>query len=114
MDLKLKINVRNVDVEWENRTAVSAIMNKLSAVKKMTMTRKGGRQVGSLGISIPRNDRNIITSPGDIAYDGSNLIFFLGEEDVSITKLGHIRGSSESAIKNMLAPGTLRVELFEG
>ena len=114
MDLKLKIAGRKVEVEWENRSAVSAIMNKLSSVKKISMTKKGICQMGALGISVPRNDRSLITNPGDIAYDGTNLVIYMGEDDVSVTKLGHIRGSSESAIKNLLAPGSINVELFEG
>ncbi len=113
-DLKIKIANRNVDVEWENKSAVQAIMNKLSAVKRMPMSRNGIRQVGSLGIPVPRNDRNLMTKPGDIAVSGDNLVLFAGEDDVSCTKLGHIKGASESSIKNLLAPASLMLELYEG
>ncbi len=114
MDLKLKIQNRAVNVEWENRSAVGAIMNKLSSFKRIRMEKKGTRQLAPLGISIPRNDRNMITSPGDIGYDGTNLVFYTTEEDISCTKLGHIAGCSESQIKNMLSPGSLTLELYEG
>ncbi len=114
MDLKMKIQNRNVDVDWENRSAVSAIMNKLSAFKRIRMEKKGTRQYATLGISMARNDRNMIVSPGDIGYDGTNLIFYTTEEDISCTKLGHITGCSESQIKNMLSHSGLTLELYEG
>ena len=46
--------------------------------------------------------------------DGIHNLVFLGEAAVSCTKLGEIKGMSESSIKNLLTPGTLRLELFEG
>ncbi len=113
-ELKIRIANRDVPVEWENTSAISAIMNKLSSIKRITMTKNGIRQMGSLGISVPRNDRNFFSKPGDIAIQGDNLVFFAGEDDVSCTKLGHIKGWSESQIKNALAPGSIAVELREG
>ena len=114
MDLKMKIQNREVAVDWENRTAVSSLMNKLSAKKKISMSRSGSRQVGNLGISVPRNDRAFIAQPGDIGVmNGTYLVFFMEEDDVSCTKLGHFTGVSETSVKNMLSPGALSVELYE-
>ena len=114
MNLKIKIANREVPVQWDNQSAVNAIMNKLSANKRIPMAKNGDRQIGELGISIPRNDRALIVKPGDIAVmDGSKLVIFAAEDDVSCTKLGHISGWSESQIKNTLTPGGITVELFE-
>ena len=114
MDLKIRLQGKLIETEWENRTAISAIMNKLSALKRLSLTKNGIRQVCSLDISVPRNDRQINTKPGDICVENGKLVFFLGEAAVSCTKLGEIKGMSESSIKNLLTPGTLRLELFEG
>ncbi len=113
-DLKIKIANREIPVEWENRSAIQAIMNKLSAVKKIPLKKDGMRQVGNLGISAPRNDRNMLTKAGDIVLQNDGFAIFMGEDDVSATKLGHIKGYSETQIKNLLAPGSLMMELHEG
>ena len=114
MELKIRIAGRVLSVEWENRTAVSAIMNKLSSLKRIQLSKNGIRHMGNLDISVPRNDRSFITSPGDIAIESGKLVFFSGEDDVSCTKLGHITGYSESQIKNLFTPVSLNLELFEG
>ncbi len=114
MNLKIKIANRDIPIEWENQTAVKAIMNKLSSVKKLSLSKNGVMQSGGLGISVPRNDRSLITKAGDIAVQGDKLVIFSGEDDVSCTKLGHINGLSESQIKNLLNPGSIAVELYEG
>ena len=114
MNLKIRIQGKSYDVDWTNQSAVMAIMNQLSSTKKIPMTKNGITQAGSLGISIPRNDRSTIVNPGDIVYSGGNLVIYTGSDDVSCTKLGHIRGCSESQIKNMLTPSSLNLELYEG
>lgn len=112
--LKIRIMGREVPIEWENQGAVQAIMNKLSAQKRINISKNGIAQSGSLGISVPRNDRNLLTKPGDILLQGDKIVIYSGAGDVSGTKLGHISGFSESQIKNMLAPGSLAMELYEG
>ena len=115
MELKMKIGNRAVDVEWENRTVVSAIMNKLSSKLRITMSRSGNYQIGNIGFSLPCNDRAFIVQPGDICIkSGGKILIYMEEDDVSCTKIGKIKSASESMIKNMLNSGSLTVELFEG
>ncbi len=112
--LRMRIMGRDVQVEWENPTALQAITNKLSTLQRLVLSKKDIRQITRLSISVPRNDRSFITSPGDIVIqDGNNLVIFLGEQSVSATKIGHLSGYSETQIKNMLSPGSLRLELYE-
>ncbi len=112
--LRMKIMGREVQVEWENNTVLSAITNKLSTFKRLQLTKKDIRQIARLSISVPRNDRSFITSPGDIVIqDGNNLVIFMGETNVSATKIGHLSGYSETQIKNLLTPGSLKLELYE-
>ena len=85
----------------------------MSAKTRITLNKNGIRQVGTLPISVPRNDRRIQANPGDIVIENGKLVIFLGDADVSCTKLGHMSGYSETQIKNMLAPGSLAMELME-
>ena len=39
MDLKIRLQGKLIETEWENRTAISAIMNKLSALKRLSLTK---------------------------------------------------------------------------
>ncbi len=113
-NLKIKIKNHDVPVSWENMSAVGAIMNKLSSVKKFQMTKNGIKHIGNIGIPVPRNDRAFNARPGDIAIQDGNLVIFSGEDDVSCTKLGKISGYSETQIKSLLSSGSINVELYEG
>ena len=112
MGLIMKFRGQEIPIEWENQTAINTIIQKNSSVIKMRMEKKGGGSAGNLGISIPRNDRNMITRPGDIIYKDGQLVVCLGEESVSATKLGHIK-YPETQVKNMFAPASLQVEFWE-
>ena len=113
MGLIMKIRGQEVPIEWENQSAIGTIIQKNSSVIKMKMEKSGIESAGKLGISVPRNDRNMITRPGDIIYKDGQMVVCLGEETISATKLGHIKSYSETQIKNMFAPSGLQVELWE-
>lgn len=114
MNLKIRIQGKSYDVDWSNQSAVMAIMNQLSSAKKIPMTKNGMTHAGSLGFNVPRNDRAMIVQPGDIVYSGGNLVICTGSDDMSCTKLGHIRGCSETQIRNMFNPASVNLELYEG
>ena len=55
-------------------------------------------KVGSLGIKLPRNDRQTTTGPGDIIlYQGHNLVIYYDTNSWNFTKLGKIDNVSQSA-----------------
>ncbi|MBO6215251.1 MAG: hypothetical protein J6N76_06915 [Lachnospiraceae bacterium] len=114
MELRIKIQNMEIPVEWENHSAVNTIIQKLSSVLRIQMSKKGTEQIGPFNITVPRNDRSIIAQPGDIAIRGGNqLVLFAAEDDVSVTKLGHIKNYSETQIKNLLSPSSMQLEFFE-
>lgn len=52
-------------------------------------------KVGSLGFSLPRNDQQITTSPGDIIlYQGNSFVIYYDTNSWSLTRLGKIDGVS--------------------
>lgn len=52
-------------------------------------------KVGSLGISLPRNDRQTTTGPGDIIlYLGNNLVIYYDTNSWNFTRIGKVDGVS--------------------
>ena len=59
--------------------------------------------MGEIGISIPSDDKQLTTIPGDIVlYSDDKLVVFYGSNSWSYTKLGKITNKTESELKNML------------
>ena len=52
-------------------------------------------KVGSLGFSLPRNDRQTTTSPGDlILYQGNSFVIYYDTNSWNFTRLGKVDGVS--------------------
>lgn len=71
-------------------------------------------KVGSLGFSLPRNDVQTTTGPGDlILYQGSSLVIFYGTNSWSYTRLGKVDGVStrEQMLALLGGPGDVTVTL---
>ena len=98
----MKINDVPVSVEWEDNETVKALAKKLPLTVKMSMY-GGFEQVGSLGRSLPRNDKRITTNPGDIVlYSGNQIVVFYGSNTWAYTKLGKITGKTQSELFDLL------------
>ena len=100
--MHMKINEVPVSVEWEDNETVKALTEKLPISVKMSMY---GRfeQVGSLGRSLPRNDKRITTHAGDIVlYSGNQIVVFYGSNTWAYTKLGRITGKTQSELADLL------------
>ena len=71
----------------------------------------GFEQVGSLGQSLPADDVQMETEPGDIVlYNGDNVVIFYGSNSWDYTKLGHIDGKSAKELEEILGDGDIEVE----
>lgn len=69
-------------------------------------------KVGSLGISLPRNDRPTTTGPGDlILYQGHNLVIYYDTNSWNFTRLGKIDNASQADLKAALGKGDVTVTL---
>lgn len=69
-------------------------------------------KVGSLGIRLPRNDKQTTTGPGDIIlYQGHNLVIYYDTNSWSFTRLGKINNASQADLKAALGKGDVTVTL---
>jgi len=69
-------------------------------------------KVGPIGTTLPRNDEQISTVPGDlILYQGRYFVIYYGRNSYSLTRLGKIDNVSESGLKAALGDGDVTVIL---
>lgn len=65
-------------------------------------------KVGSIGTTLPRNDEQITTEPGDvILYLGSNITIYYDTNSWNFTRLGRIRDVTD--LKSKLGEGTVEI-----
>ena len=111
--LLLSIDDIQVEVDWEENESVAAL-RELVAFNPfpIQMSMYGGfEQVGSIGQSIVRNDKQIKTSYGDIVlYSGDQIVIFYGSNSWSYTRLGHI-DLTQQEMKDLLGGGDVSITL---
>lgn len=72
-------------------------------------------KVGPIGTTLPRNDEQISTGPGDlILYQGRYFVIYYGRNSYSLTRLGKIDNVTESELKAALGDGDVTVTLSLG
>ena len=103
--MKMRIGETPVEVQWEENESAEA----LQALAKdeplvIEMSMYGGfEQVGAIGTSIPRNDKQTTTSAGDIVlYSGNQIVVFYGSNSWAYTRLGKITDKSAAELKELL------------
>lgn len=112
--ITMRIDNEVVDVTWEDNESVKALAEIAyeSPVTIESSMYGGFEQVGSIGTSLPINDVNMKTKPGDIVlYSGSNMVVFYGSNSWSYTMLGHIENKSEEELTDLLGSGDVTITL---
>ena len=115
-EMRMLIDGKEVSVEWKDNESVDAL-RKLAASGglEVNMSMYGGfEQVGSIGHSIPRNDKQTTTSAGDIVlYSGNQVVVFYGSNSWAYTRLGRITDKTSDELAGMLDSGdvVLRFEV---
>ena len=67
-------------------------------------------KVGSIGSSLPRNDKSITTKPGDvILYQGNQITIYYDVNSWNFTKLGEVQGIEPSELKAILGDSNVSV-----
>ncbi len=116
--MKLRINETEIEVLWEDNESVSALRELAKhAPLTIQMSPYGGfEQVGPIGQSIPRNDVQTVTEPGDLVlYSGNQIVVFYGSNSWAYTRLGKIRGLNPSSLTELLGSGAVTLTFsFEG
>ena len=70
----------------------------------------GFEKVGQLDTELPRNDEQISVSAGDvILYQGNSVTIYYDTNSWSFTRLGKVKGLTESEIKDILSADSVEV-----
>ena len=100
-------------VKAENNSSSEALLQLLEAGDiTISMHDYGSfEKVGPLGTTIPRNDEDITTVPGDvILYQGNQVTIYYDENRWNFTRLGHI-DMDQDELKSILGSGDVTVIL---
>ncbi len=94
-EMKMIVNVNGAEFRatLENNSTANALSNILKdgALSLRLRDYGGFEKVGSLGRSLPTNNKQITTRSGDIVlYQGNQIVMFYGSNTWSYTMLGHI------------------------
>ncbi len=114
-EMKLIIDGTEVSVDWENNESVDELRELVSAGGlEIPMSMYGGfEQVGSIGQTIPRNDKQTTTKAGDIVlYSGNQIVVFYGSNSWTYTRLGRITEKTDEELAELLGNGDVII-MFE-
>ena len=110
----MMIGDTKVNVDWEDNQAVEALMNMAEdGDVTIQMSMYGGfEQVGSIGQSLPRDDKQTTTSSGDVVlYSGNQMVVFYGSNSWSYTRLGHISDKNTEDMTDLLSNGDVTITI---
>ena len=112
-DMQMMIGETPVTVAWEDNASVEALKTLAAEGLTIEMSMYGGfEQVGSIGQSLPRDDRQTTTNSGDIVlYSGNQLVVFYGNNSWAYTRLGHITDQTSEQMKALLGNGDVTITL---
>ena len=112
-DMQMMIGENPVTVAWEDNASVEALKALAAEGLTIEMSMYGGfEQVGSIGQSLPRDDRQTTTTSGDIVlYSGNQLVVFYGSNSWAYTRLGHITDQTPEQMKALLGNGDVTITL---
>ena len=112
--LSLMLGETKVNVDWQDNESVSALKELVKdAPLVIQMSMYGGfEQVGRIGSSLPRSDKEMTTKSGDIVlYSGNQIVVFYGSNSWAYTKLGHITDQTEQGMRDLLGNGDIKLTL---
>lgn len=113
-EMTFKINGEEVNVKWEDNESVRALAELATDGPVIVNASKYGgfEQVGGLGSTLPSNDVDTTTGPGDIVlYSSNSIVVFFGTNSWAYTRLGHIEGKSQDELKDMLGGSSVEIEI---
>ena len=110
--MNLMIDNTVVPVSWEQNASTEELKKLLPLTINMSMY-GGFEQVGSIGHSLTRNDKQTTTQYGDIVlYSGNKIVIFYGSNSWSYTRLGHIN-LSQQEMTDLLSHGDVTIKITE-
>ena len=112
--IKIKVNSNVLEVKLEDNEATKSLVERLkNGDISVNANEYGGfEKVGNLGFSLPKNDKSITTSAGDIVlYQGNQISLFYNSNSWSYTKLGKVQNISSRELKDILGSGNVTLIL---
>lgn len=112
--LYLTINGTKISATFEDNSSAQALKEKLAESDVVVDAHDYGsfEKVGDLGFSLPRNDTQITTTPGDlILYQGNQFTIYYDENSWNFTKLGHVDNMTQEELKKLLGDGDVTITL---
>ena len=106
--IKITVSGKTLPVKIEDNEATKALV---AALRKASITYEardygGFEKVGSLGLTLPANNSQITTQPGDvILYSGNQIVLFYGSNSWSYTRIGKMQYGSLDELKSFLKAG---------
>ena len=114
MDINITISGKTLPVHLVDNSATRELV---AALQQGPITYEaddygGFEKVGALGRSLPTDNRQITTEPGDvILYSGNQIVLFYGSNSWSYTRLGRIEYQSLEELKDFLKAGKGRISV---
>ncbi len=115
--MNLKVNSHNLTVELVNNSSTEALIALLKEAPITYEAQDYGNfeKVGDIGHTLPQNNEQITTEPGDIIlYQGNNVCIYYGVNSWNFTRLGKIKNVGATELKNILGSGDVTVTLSLG
>jgi hypothetical protein len=115
-EMKIKIEITS---DSGSHTLTATLADNSSARAFYELLQKGSitvsmpdygsfEKVGSLPASLPRNDTQITTEPGDIIlYQGNQITIYYDTNSWSFTRLGKVEGITKAELKKILGKGNV-------
>ncbi len=110
--LKIKVGDRTLTATLAENSSADALKEMLSKgdITINMSDYANFEKVGSLGTSLPRNDEQITTEPGDlILYQGNNITIYYDTNSWNFTRLGKINDITQAELKEILGSGDVTV-----
>lgn len=112
--MKLQIGENIFTATLEKNSSTEALKEMLKSGPITIDMQDYGRmeKVGAFSTSLPRNDQQTTTEPGDlILYQGNAFVIYYAPNSWNFTRLGKINGVTQKELKEALGKGDVKVTL---
>lgn len=112
--MNLKVNNHSMKVNLADNAATEALLTRLqnAPITYRAHDYGGFEKVGALGFTLPSNDTQITTEPGDIMlYTSNQLCIFFDSNSWQYTRIGKIEGMTASQLKDAFGTGEVSITL---
>lgn len=110
--INLQIGEHNLTAELANNSSAQAFAELLAQGPVTVQMHDYGsmEKVGNLPTSLPENNQQINTEPGDlILYQGNSITVYYDTNNWSLTRLGKVQDITQQELKNILGEGDVEI-----